>query len=148
MKILLTGVTGYIAKRLLPVLLSEGHEVVCCVRDKRRFDYSKFHPPAGRPNSRLSLIEIDFLDKGSLEAIPEDIDVAYYLIHSMSSAIGNFEDLEKKSAENFRDRINRTAAKQVIYLSGIINSGELSKHLSSRKAVEDTLNRAGTSLPH
>jgi uncharacterized protein YbjT (DUF2867 family) len=142
LKILLTGVTGYIAKRLLPVLLSEGHEVVCCVRDKRRFDSSRFQVPGSGfqvPGSGLSLIEVDFLDKESLGAIPEDIDVAYYLIHSMSTAIGNFEELEKQSAENFRGRINQTRAKQVIYLSGIINSGELSKHLSSRKAVEDTL---------
>jgi uncharacterized protein YbjT (DUF2867 family) len=134
-KILLTGVTGYIAKRLLPVLLAEGHEVVCCVRDKRRFDSSSFSVPG----SRLSVIEVNFLEKESLEAIPEDIEVAYYLIHSMSTAIGNFEELEKQSAENFRERINQTSAKQVIYLSGIINSGELSKHLSSRKAVEETL---------
>jgi uncharacterized protein YbjT (DUF2867 family) len=138
MKILLTGVTGYIAKRLLPVLLAEGHEVVCCVRDKRRFDSSRFQGYKV-PGSGLSIIEVNFLEKDSLEAIPEDIDVAYYLIHSMSTAIGNFEELEKQSAGNFRDRINQTAAKQVIYLSGIINSGELSKHLSSRKAVEGIL---------
>ena len=37
MKILLTGATGYIGKRLLPVLIENGHEVVCCVRDKKRF---------------------------------------------------------------------------------------------------------------
>lgn len=42
MKILLTGVTGYIAQRLLPVLLENGHEVVCCVRDKNRFNSKKF----------------------------------------------------------------------------------------------------------
>ncbi|MFO7613893.1 MAG: NAD-dependent epimerase/dehydratase family protein [Bacteroidales bacterium] len=42
MKILLTGVTGYIGKRMLPVLLEEGHEVVCCVRDKKRFQGSRF----------------------------------------------------------------------------------------------------------
>jgi uncharacterized protein YbjT (DUF2867 family) len=143
MKILLTGVTGYIGKRLLPVLLDEGHEVVCCVRDKRRFDGSRFQsskvPRFQVPNSKLSIIEVDFLDPASLAAIPEDIEVAYYLVHSMSSAIGDFEELEKRSAENFRDRINQTQARQVIYLSGIINSEELSKHLSSRKAVEETL---------
>ena len=41
MKILLTGVTGYIAQRLLPVLLENGHEVICCVRDKNRFNKKK-----------------------------------------------------------------------------------------------------------
>jgi uncharacterized protein YbjT (DUF2867 family) len=135
MKILLTGVTGYIAKRLLPVLLSEGHEVVCCVRDKRRFDSSKFQIP----NSRLSVIEVNFLDKESLEAIPEDIDAAYYLIHSMSASTDDFESLEKLTATNFRERIDQTKAKQVIYLSGIINDEKLSRHLLSRKQVEDIL---------
>lgn len=135
MKILLTGVTGYIGKRLLPVLLEEGHEVVCCVRDRRRFDNSKFQIP----NSRLRVIEVDFLERESLEAIPEDIDAAYYLVHSMSASTGDFEEMEKISAVNFRDRINETGARQVIYLSGIINSEELSKHLSSRKAVEEIL---------
>jgi uncharacterized protein YbjT (DUF2867 family) len=133
MKILLTGATGYIAKRLLPVLLSQGHEVVCCVRDKNRFNMAKY------PNMPVSLIEVNFLDKATLEAIPEDIDAAYYLVHSMSSTIGDFEVLEKQSALNFKERIVKTQAKQVIYLSGIINNSELSKHLLSRKAVEEAL---------
>jgi uncharacterized protein YbjT (DUF2867 family) len=149
MKILLTGVTGYIGKRLLPVLLDEGHEVLCCVRDASRFDGSRFQVSGSGDRVAgigLRVIEVDFLDKQSLEAIPEDIDAAYYLIHSMSSSIGDFEELEKRSAENFRDRINQTQARQVIYLSGIINSEELSKHLTSRKAVEDTLRQGNYQL--
>jgi uncharacterized protein YbjT (DUF2867 family) len=133
MKILLTGATGYIGQRLLPVLLEKGHEVICCVRDKKRFDTSKYN------TSKLKVVEVDFLQKDTLQNIPEDIDAAYYLIHSMSSSKGDFEDLEKKSAENFRNRIQQTKAKQVIYLSGIINEEKLSKHLSSRKQVEEIL---------
>ena len=145
MKILLTGVTGYIGKRLLPVLLDEGHEVVCCVRDIQRFDSSRFQG-SNVSGGNLKIVQVDFLEKESLEAIPEGIDVAYYLVHSMSSAIGDFEEMEKRSAENFRDRINQTHAKQVIYLSGIINSEELSKHLSSRKAVEEILGQGSYRL--
>jgi uncharacterized protein YbjT (DUF2867 family) len=133
MKILLTGVTGYIGKRLLPVLLNEGHEVVCCVRDKKRFDSSKYHA------ENLSVIEVNFLEKESLMAIPSDIESAYYLIHSMSASTNDFTALEKLSATNFRDRINQTRARQVIYLSGIVNDEKLSKHLLSRKLVEDIL---------
>lgn len=133
MKILLTGATGYIGQRLLPVLLEKGHEVVCCVRDKKRFDTSKYNTP------KLKLVEVDFLQNSTLENIPDDIDAAYYLIHSMSTPKGNFEDLEKQSAENFRNRIQQTNAKQVIYLSGIINEEKLSKHLTSRKQVEEIL---------
>jgi len=146
MKILLTGVTGYIAKRLLPVLLSEGHEVVCCVRDRNRFDSSRFHQDITGPDSRLSVIEVDLLEKESLDRIPLDIDVAYYLIHSMSTSTGDFEVMEKNSAENFMEVISKTSAKQVIYLSGIINSNELSKHLTSRKAVESVLGRGSYHL--
>jgi len=53
MRILLTGATGYIAQRLLPVLLHEGHEVICCVRDKNRFNSLKY--PAGN----LSVAEVE-----------------------------------------------------------------------------------------
>ena len=137
MKILLTGVTGYIAQRLLPVLLQNNHQVVCCVRDKNRFNSKKY------TSENLTIIEADFLNKQSLEMIPDDIDVAYYLIHSMSTEEGDFESMEHTCAINFRNRIERTTAKQVIYLSGIINEAELSKHLLSRKNVEVQL-LAGT----
>ncbi|MFZ9847304.1 MAG: NAD(P)H-binding protein, partial [Flavobacteriales bacterium] len=133
MKILLTGVTGYIAQRLLPVLLENGHEVVCCVRDIGRFTLKKYTAP------NFSIIEADFLNKDSLKLIPNDIDFAYYLIHSMSTQSGDFGNMEEICATNFRNRIEETNAKQVIYLSGIINADELSKHLSSRKNVESIL---------
>lgn len=133
MKILLTGVTGYIAQRILPVLLENGHEVVCCVRDKNRFNKKNYL------NANLTVIEADFLDEKTLAEIPEDIDVAYYLIHSMSTQSGDFEDMEEVCATNFKNRIENTNVKQVIYLSGISNASELSKHLSSRKNVESIL---------
>lgn len=133
MKILLTGVTGYIAQRLLPVLLENGHEVICCARDKNRFN-NKY-----QLTSNLSVIEADFLNKDSLQQIPTDIDVAYYLIHSMSTQNGDFENMEEICAYNFKKSIEQTNAKQVIYLSGISNANELSKHLSSRKNVETIL---------
>lgn len=133
MKVLLTGTTGYIGKRLLPILLAEGHEVICCVRDKKRTDLSNFD------GENVKIIECDFLDEKSLAIIPEDIDVAYYLIHSMSVSTNDFDTLEEISANNFRNSIQKTKVKQVIYLSGIVNEQELSKHLSSRKNVEDIL---------
>lgn len=130
MKILLTGATGYIAQRLLPVLLENGHIVVCCVRDRYRFNIKKYATP------NVSVIEADFLNEESLRHIPNDIDLAYYLIHSMSTYSGDFGRMEEICATNFKNRIEETNAKQVIYLSGISNADELSKHLSSRKNVE------------
>lgn len=140
MKILLTGVTGYIAQRLLPVLLENGHEIVCCVRDKKRFNNEKYNA------SPLSVVEVNFLDKATLQNIPEDIDVAYYLIHSMATSGADFEKLEQTSAENFKVRIRQTRARQVIYLSGIVNEEHLSKHLLSRKNVEQILGKASFAL--
>jgi len=140
MKILLTGATGYIGKRLLPMLLKDGHEVVCCVRDKSRFNYSVTF------SDNLKVIETDFLNPDTLAHIPENIDAAYYLIHSMSDTAGNYDEMESESAHNFIKRLNATAARQIIYLSGIVNDTSLSKHLSSRKAVEDILNSGNVPL--
>ena len=133
MKILLTGATGYIGKRLLPILVAQGHEIICCVRDRNRF----YCPSELR--EKITVIEVDFLKKESLSAIPNNIDAAYYLIHSMSSSATNYDELERISAENFVERTRQTSIKQVIYLSGIVNDKSLSKHLSSRKQVEDVL---------
>jgi uncharacterized protein YbjT (DUF2867 family) len=140
MKILLTGATGYIAQRLLPALLDNGNEVVCCVRDKARFHPEKYK------SSSLSVIEADSLKPETLTDIPKDITVAYYLIHSMSTRYGDFEELEKESAMNFKTIIQQTNVLQVIYLSGIVNEEKLSKHLSSRKNVEEILSSGSYAL--
>ena len=134
MRILLTGVTGYIGKRLLPVLVKKGYTVICCVRDINRFN-----PPESL-KSKIEVIQVDLLDKDSLKNIPKDIDGAYYLVHSMSNA-GDYDKLEKLSAINFRNAINKTKLKHLIYLSGILNEVKLSKHLNSRKNVEIELGK-------
>ena len=141
MKVLLTGTTGYIGKRLLPLILNLGHEVVCCVRDKERF------PKIGNySESQIEILEIDFLDDNTIDVIPSDIDAAYYLIHSMSSSTSNFELLESTSAQNFVKLIDQTRCEQIIYLGGIINESDLSKHLLSRKNVELILREAKASV--
>lgn len=140
MKILLTGATGYIGKRLLPILVAQGHDVFCCVRDKNRFYVPK------EIQDKITVIEVDFLEEETLTTIPKDIQAAYYLIHSMSGSATNYDELERISALNFVQRINETDVKQVIYLSGIVNDKSLSKHLSSRKKVEDILQLGSFSL--
>ncbi len=134
MKILLTGATGYIGKRLLPILIEKGHTVVCCVRDVNRFN------PEKKILQSIEVIEVDFLKKDSLKKIPKDIDGAYYLLHSMSSS-SDFKELEMRCATNFREVISKTNIKQVIYLSGIVNEDSLSRHLESRKDVEMELDK-------
>ena len=133
MKILVTGATGYIGKRLIPLLLNDGHTVICAVRDKKRAqNYFK-------DRKNIVLIEADFLNAESLNNIPKNIDFAYYLIHSMSNSAKEFHVLEEKCAFNFKRFAEKTNLEQVIYLSGITNDTKLSKHLLSRKNVEKNL---------
>ncbi|MCW3785288.1 SDR family oxidoreductase [Plebeiibacterium sediminum] len=138
-KVLLTGATGYIGKRLLPFLVEKGYAVICCVRDK-----NKFHVAESIKN-KIEVIELDLTKKESLSNIPHDIDFAYYLVHSMSAST-NYNQLEQQSAINFREAVNKTKAKQVVYLSGIVNSETLSKHLQSRKNVEHELSKGNYAL--
>ncbi|MGB5227250.1 MAG: SDR family oxidoreductase [Eudoraea sp.] len=135
MKILLTGANGYIGMRLLPLLLDEGHEIICAVRNKERLSID----PETR--SKITIIEIDFLEAVEEGKIPIDIDVAYFLIHSMSTSTRDFDEMEAKTAYNFNSYINKTKVEQVIYLSGIVNDENLSKHLWSRKNVEEILSK-------
>lgn len=133
MRVLITGATGYIGKRLIPILLDQGHSLVCTVRDIARVEnlYPQEH--------NIEFIESDFLKSESLLVIPKDIDIAYYLIHSMSNSAKEFHILEEKCAFNFKRALEKTKVEQVIYLSGITNDTKLSKHLLSRKNVETTL---------
>ncbi len=134
MKILLTGTTGYIGKRLLPLLIGKGHEVICCVRDKQRFPPELLSKYPG-----IRLFEVDFLKEIPSSEIIRDIDAAYFLIHSMSASTEDFEQLEVQSANNFVKLIHQTQARQVIYLGGIDNNENLSRHLRSRQKVEKVL---------
>jgi len=136
MKILLTGANGYIGKRLLPVLLEQGHQVICCVRNKERFAPKELNHP------HLEVIEADLLKRNSLDKIPTDIEISYYLIHSMLHDTEGFDELEKKCAQNFIDFLKKTENRQIIYLSGIANEEKLSKHLQSRKEVEEILKQS------
>ncbi|CAM3304361.1 SDR family oxidoreductase [Aequorivita lipolytica] len=133
MKILLTGANGYIGMRLLPQLLENGHEIICAVRDKNRL------PLDPETIKKITVFEVDFAEEVNTESFPKDIDAAYYLIHSMSGGDNNFDEIEARAAENFNEYMAVTSVKQVIYLSGIVNEEQLSKHLASRKKVEDIL---------
>ncbi len=139
MKILLTGSTGYIGRRLLTGLLADGHYIICVVRDKRRFDWDDFNEAQQK---QLEIIEVDLTKPESLKGVPTSYDVAYYLVHSMSSPTVDFAEQESESAKNFVTLINQSTAKQIIYLSGIVNDDDLSSHLLSRKNVEDILTTA------
>ncbi len=131
MRILLTGGTGYIGKRLLPLLLDQGHTVICVARNRNRLELE--------PEWDVEVFEHDFLEPVDLAAAPLDFDVAYYFIHSMSASIHKFEPLEEQTARHFVDFLDQSTARQIIYLSGMVNSSDLSRHLQSRMRVEELL---------
>lgn len=133
MRILLTGANGYIGMRLLPQLLEMDHEVICAVRNANRFTSNK------NIRNKVEIVELDFLKDSETPDKIKNIDVAFYLIHSMSGSTEDFDEQEARSAENFNKIMAGTSVKQVIYLSGIINEEKLSKHLESRKKVEEIL---------
>jgi len=133
MKVFLTGATGYIGKRLLPVLLKEGHQVTCCVRDLRRFRIPLQF--AGQ----YRVCQVDFSHPVTLPSDVDGMDVAFYLIHSMSSAIRRFEDLESETARNFVACMDAVGVKQIVFLSGVSSDGPLSAHMHSRRNVERIL---------
>ena len=135
MNLLLTGANGYIGLRLLPELLAAGHTVTALVRDARRFPSEEFSD-AGE---QLQVIEGDLLKRDSLPPLPTDLDAAYYLIHSMGSS-GDFAAREEETARNFADWLQTGNCQRVIYLGGLGDEGsELSRHLKSRRNVEDIL---------
>lgn len=140
MRILLTGANGYIGMRLLPQLLEQGHEVICAVRNRNRFTSNE------ELKEKVEIVEIDFLKDSSLPEKIRNIDVAYYLIHSMTASTKDFDEKEAQAAENFNKMMTETSVNQVIYLSGIINQEKLSKHLKSRKKVEEILYKGSFNL--
>ena len=131
MNILLTGANGYIGQRLIQLLLQEDHIIYCCVRNKARFEAEYRH-------AKIRIVEIDFLNPGTTQ-LPVEIDVAFYLIHSLTSVAGKFETEEQTCAVNFNQLIKQTKTQQIIYLGGIVNAKQLSQHLASRLHVENIL---------
>ncbi|MRI02300.1 DUF2867 domain-containing protein [Kriegella sp. EG-1] len=140
MNILLTGANGYIGMRLLPQLLDLKHQVICAVRDAERLSVDT------EIKKRIKIIEIDFLKEVKPNILPNNIDAAYFLIHSMNSSAKDFDEKEAITANNFNTYLKDTNVKQVIYLSGIVNNNTLSKHLSSRKNVEQILYKGSFNL--
>lgn len=142
MHILITGANGYIGLRLVQALLEVGHEITAVIRDRRRFPVANF----GENETRLHLVEADFLEAATLRTLPRDIDAAYYLIHSMGSG-GDFARKEELCAANFSDAAKTCGWRRTIYLGGLAADGEpLSEHLSSRRRVEEILRASGVPL--
>ncbi|MFA9416046.1 NAD(P)H-binding protein [Natrinema sp. HArc-T2] len=134
MRVLVTGATGFVGRRLVAALLAEtSHDVTVLVRDA-----ASYEQPDG-----VTVVEGDVLKPGSFEAALADVDVAYYLIHAMGAS-GDFAERDRRAARNFERAASDAGVERVIYVSGLGSESEsLSSHLASRREVE-TLLRAGS----
>ena len=134
-RILLAGATGYIGGRLLKVLERAGYQVRCLARHPE-FLRSKIAP-------QTEVVAGDVLDSGTLTTALQGIHTAYYLVHSMGSA-GNFEEEDRRAAENFGAAARAAGVQRIIYLGGLGESaGKLSSHLRSRQEVGQILRASG-----
>lgn len=135
---LVTGATGYIGGRLAPRLLEEGYTVRVLARDPSRL------------RDRLWAKDVetakgDATDADAVRRALEDVDIAYYLIHSMWSGSG-FEDKDAKAAQNFADACKDAGVERIVYLGGLADGKDgttLSPHLKSRADVGDILLNSG-----
>lgn len=136
--ILVTGATGYIGGRLIPRLIEKGYNVTCLVRDKSRV--------SGRwPKAKI--VEGDIHKFDSIDETLKNIDIAYYLIHSMSAGEHDFEKMDEKAAENFSLKAKAAGVKRIIYLGGLGSDKEqLSPHLRSRQTTGEKLRCSGISV--
>ncbi|QKJ27062.1 SDR family oxidoreductase [Aliarcobacter cibarius] len=123
MKVLLTGSTGYIGRRLKQKLLNdENIELSLLVRNKKS---------VSSLNKNIKIIEGDTFNKDSLREALKNIEIAYYLIHSLSNE--NYKDLDKISAQNFLEIANECGVKRIIYLGELgVKNENTSEHLLSR----------------
>ncbi|MEQ1679709.1 MAG: SDR family oxidoreductase [Nitrospira sp.] len=133
--ILLTGASGYIGGRLLPSLENQGYRLRCLAR---RPEILK---PKVSPSTEV--VAGDVLDRASLDNAFCGVDVAYYMVHSMSST-GSFEETDRQAARNFSEAAKAAGVKGLIYVGGLgSDEEELSAHLRSRHEVGDILRQSG-----
>ena len=136
MKILVSGATGYVGSRLIPRLVDSGHEVSCMVRDASRVD------PRVAESTRN--VVADVLQPESVAAAMQGIEVAYYLIHSMSASGGDFQERDRLAAHNFAVAGRQAGVNRIIYLGGLASeTSQISAHLKSRQETGEALRRFG-----
>lgn len=122
------GATGYVGGRLVPRLVEGGHEVRCLSR----------RPAKVRDVPWADSVEVlagDALQRESLDPAMEGVDVVFYLVHSIGSG-AHFEESDRRAARNTADAAGAAGVQRIIYLGGLVPTGEAaSAHLASRAEV-------------
>ena len=141
MRCLVTGATGYIGGRLVPELLEQGHEVRVLARHPERLaDRTWFDD--------VEVVSGDAQDVGTLNEALADIDVAYYLMHSLLSG-PDFHNIELNMARIFSRAASAQGVGRIVYLGALqpdIPEQELSEHFRSRGQVGDILRQGEADL--
>lgn len=124
MRVFVTGATGFVGQRLVPALLDADHEVAVLTRDADNYDGPE----------DITLVEGDLLEPDTYQESLSTYEVAYYLVHSLSTG-DDFAERDRRMAHNFVHAAS-DAVRRVIYLGGLGDTGDLSEHLRSRREVE------------
>jgi uncharacterized protein YbjT (DUF2867 family) len=136
--ILVLGATGYIGGKLVPRLLEQGHKVRCLVRDPKKI--------SGKKWDGVEVIQGDVLRKETLSLAFKNVDLIFYLIHSMTTGGKDFDIQDRVAAMNVRAAAGETGVSRIVYLGGLGKKDEeQSPHLRSRHEVGDIL-RSGKAL--
>src|SRR3954453_708418 len=132
-KVLVAGATGYIGRRLVAELVAAGYQVRCLARTPGKLDAEPWR-------GQVEVTAGDVLDRRSLADAFRDVDVAYYLVHSIGSE-SQWQARDRSAGENFRDAAAHAGIEQIISLGGLgaRAGGELSSHLASRHEVGHVL---------
>ena len=132
---LVTGASGAIGSRLTARLLDEGWVVRVMSRDASRLDAFPW-------SSDVEVVEGDASSQDDLDRATADVDVAWFLIHSMSDG-QDYADEDRRIAQAFAAACLRSGVSRIVYLGGLLPDGELSEHLDSRQEVGQTLLDSG-----
>lgn len=137
--VLLTGATGYVGGRLLSKLRERKDIRLRCLA--RRPEHL-----ANQIDEHVEVIQADLLEPETLSAALKGVSTAYYLVHSMGTD-KDFEDLDRKAAENFVDAADKAGVERIIYLGGLGDQKkDLSKHLRSRQETGEILRQSNAKV--
>ncbi|MCL4794252.1 MAG: DUF2867 domain-containing protein [Bryobacteraceae bacterium] len=137
--IAVTGATGYVGGRLVPRLLELGYRVRCLVRSP-----GKLTGRAWSSHPNVEIVRADLTNETPLAESLDGVEAAYYLVHSMMSAGGDYARHDQVLARSFAEAARTAQVSRIIYLGGLGETGpDLSEHLSSRREVEQALGSTG-----